>query len=242
MKTDTPRPIRLKDYRPSAYLIDTVDLDVALHATKTRVKARLKIRRNPKSTEAGGPLRLDGELLELESIKLDRAELDRKAFVLTDTHLEIKSPPAKPFTLDITTAVNPDTNKALQGIYRSRGVYCSQCEAEGFRRITYFLDRPDVLSIYTCRLEADIGEAPILLANGNPAERGTLANGKRHYAIWKDPHPKPCYLFALVGGDLSSIASTFKTMSGPRRRSRASTSSTAKRRAPSGPWTASSAP
>ncbi len=113
----------------------------------------------------------------------------------------------------MTTYVNPEANTALQGIYRSRGVYCSQCEAEGFRRITYFLDRPDVLSVYSVRLEGDAKECPILLANGNPTERGTLTGGVRHYAIWKDPHPKPCYLFAVVGGDLGSVASTFTTKS-----------------------------
>ena len=112
------------------------------------------------------------------------------------------------------TYVNPEANKALQGLYRSRGIYCTQCEAQGFRRITYFLDRPDVLSTYAVRIEADIEEAGVLLANGNPIERGTLDRGRRHYAVWKDPHPKPCYLFAMVGGNLASIASTFRTMSG----------------------------
>ncbi len=121
--------------------------------------------------------------------------------------------PDRPFTLETTVFINPEANTALQGIYRSRGVYCSQCEAEGFRRITYFLDRPDVLSVYSVRLESDAMECPVLLANGNPTERGTLADASRIYAVWKDPHPKPCYLFAVVGGDLSSIAATFTTRS-----------------------------
>src|SRR5690606_18210715 len=108
---------------------------------------------------------------------------------------------------------NPEANKALQGLYRSRGIYCTQCEAQGFRRITYFLDRPDVLAVYTTRIEANAEEAPVLLSNGNPVERGTLADGK-HYAVWKDPHPKPSYLFALVGGNLSAVTSTFRTRSG----------------------------
>ena len=151
---------------------------------------------------------------ELEEIKLDRKPLTKKDYKLTDTTLTLVKTPQAPFTLEIATSINPDANKALQGLYRSNGVYCTQCEAEGFRRITYFLDRPDVLATYTVRIEADLNEAPVLLSNGNLLERGTLDGGRRHYAVWHDPFPKPCYLFALVGGDLSSIASTFRTMSG----------------------------
>ncbi|MGQ0674163.1 MAG: aminopeptidase N [Hyphomicrobium sp.] len=231
MKTDTPRPIRLRDYRPPAYLIDHVDLDVSLHPREARVKARLAVRPNPNADGlAGGPskrkptgktaahkpppLRLDGENFKLDCLQLDGTPLDARAFIISDHHLEIKAPPQRPFRLDITTVLDPESNKALQGLYRSRGIYCTQCEAQGFRRITYFLDRPDVLATYTCRVEADIREAPVLLANGNRHERGTLDGGRRHYAVWKDPHPKPCYLFALVGGDLAAVTSTFKTASG----------------------------
>ena len=135
-------------------------------------------------------------------------------YKLTDTSLTLIKTPAKPFTLEIVTFVNPEANKALQGLYRTNGVYCTQCEAEGFRRITYFLDRPDVLATFTVRIEANPEEAPVLLANGNLLERGLIVGGKRHYAVWHDPFPKPCYLFALVGGDLSSIASSFRTISG----------------------------
>ena len=214
MKTDTPRPIRLKDYQPPEYFIDKVDLDFRLDPTRTRVKARLDVRPNP-AAKSHGALLLDGEHLELDQIRIDGNEIKLKAdYDLTNVGLTIKSPPQKPFRLEIVTYIDPDANKALQGLYRSRGIYCTQCEAHGFRRITYFLDRPDVLSKYTVRIEADAEATPILLSNGNPIERGTLQRGKRHYAIWRDPHPKPCYLFALVGGDLSSIASTFKTMSG----------------------------
>ena len=145
MKTDTPRPVRLEDYRPPAYLVDEVRLDVSLHPTRTRVKSRLKLRANSAATERGGPLRLDGESLELAALRLDRKPLDPRAYELTDTALTIPRPPAKPFTLEATTYINPDANKALQGLYRSRGVYCTQCEAEGFRRITYFPDRPDLV-------------------------------------------------------------------------------------------------
>ncbi|HMN37936.1 MAG TPA: aminopeptidase N [Hyphomicrobium sp.] len=213
MKTDTPRPIHLKDYRPPDFLIDNVDLTIALHPTRTRVDARLAIRRNPASKNCDAPLRLDGEHLELSRIALAGDELRAEGYLVDDKGLTLKATPQAPFTLETTTYINPDANTALQGIYRSRGVYCSQCEAEGFRRITYFLDRPDILSVYSVRLEADACECPVLLANGNPRERGTLAGSDRHYAVWKDPHPKPCYLFAVVGGDLSSIASTFTTKS-----------------------------
>ncbi len=214
MKPETPRPVLLADYRPPDFLIDHVDLDISLDPSRTRVAAKLRVRRNPKAANIASKLTLDGEYLELERIALNGIELKPKDYTTNDTSLTLHAVPNKPFTLDLTTVVSPDANTALQGIYLSRGVYCSQCEAQGFRRITYFLDRPDVLSIYSVRLEAGVDTAPILLANGNLAERGTLSNGKRHYAVWRDPHPKPCYLFAVVGGDLAPIASTFKTISG----------------------------
>jgi aminopeptidase N len=213
MKTDVPRAILLKDYRPPAYLIDTVNLDVALDPAATRVRSRLKLRRNP-AVQTGGALHLDGENLRLEQIKLDGHLLKPSDYTLTDSALILATVPEKPFTLDIVTVINPEANTALQGLYRSKGIYCTQCEAQGFRRITYFLDRPDILSRYTTRIEADIAESSVLLSNGNPIERGTLERGKRHYAVWKDPHPKPSYLFALVGGNLMSTASTFRTRSG----------------------------
>jgi aminopeptidase N len=213
MKTDTPRPILLKDYRPPSYLIASVNLDVTLHQTRTRVRSRLKLRPNPDIAKPG-PLRLDGELLELESIKLDGRPLTVRDYTVGEKELIVLAPPKGAFELETVTYCNPDANKALTGLYLSKGIYCTQCEAQGFRRITYFLDRPDVLATYTVRIEADREEAPVLLANGNPVERGTLAGGKRHYAVWRDPHPKPAYLFALVGGNLASIASDFKTASG----------------------------
>ncbi len=214
MKTDTPRPIHLKDYKPPAYLIDQVDLDVHLHPTATRVTSQLKIRRNPAVGETSVPLELDGETFELEDIRLNGKKLEKGAMTRSAKSLTIAKPPAAPFTLNITTILNPEANKALEGLYRSRGVFCTQCEAEGFRRITYFIDRPDVLSTYTCRIEADRTETPILLANGNLVKKGRCKDTKRHFAIWRDPHPKPCYLFALVGGDLGVESSTFTTMSG----------------------------
>jgi aminopeptidase N len=214
MKIETPRPIRLKDYRPPDHLIDTVHLDVALHPTQTTVRARLKLRPNPAAGRPVRALNLDGEQLALEHVRLDGAMLARNDYEVSDTALLLPKVPDRAFTLDIVTHVNPDGNKALQGLYRSRDIFCTQCEAQGFRRITYFLDRPDVLATYTTRIEADLESVPVLLANGNPVERGTLDRGRRHYAVWNDPHPKPCYLFALVGGNLVSTASTFRTTSG----------------------------
>jgi aminopeptidase N len=214
MKTDTPRPVLLKDYRPPNYLIYAVNLDVSLHPTRTRVCSRLKIKCNPAYPGNPGPLRLDGEMIELEAVELDGRQLGPREYTRTDAGLTIAGLPREPFTLKTTTYCNPEANKALTGLYLSRGVYCTQCEAQGFRRLTYFLDRPDILATYTVRIEADRSEAPVLLANGNPIERGTLDGGKRHYAVWRDPHPKPCYLFALVGGNLASYASDFTTASG----------------------------
>jgi len=214
MKTDTPRPILLKDYRPPNYLIYAVDLDVSLHPTRTRVRSKLKIKRNPAHAGSAGPLRLDGEMIELEALRLDGRQLGPREYALSDTGLTIAALPREPFTLEATTYCDPEANKALTGLYRSRGIYCTQCEAQGFRRITYFLDRPDILATYTVRIEADRSEAPVLLSNGDPIERGTLEGGKRHYAVWRDPHPKPCYLFALVGGNLAAYAAGFTTASG----------------------------
>jgi aminopeptidase N len=214
MKTDTPRPILLKDYRPPNFLVDTAALDVSLHPSHTRVHSRLKVKPNPAFADALGPLQLDGESLTLEHLRLNGRKLLRRDYVLSASQLTIADVPQQPFKLDITTTCNPEANKALQGLYLSRGIYCTQCEAQGFRRITFFPDRPDVLTKYTVRIEAARNEAPVLLANGNPLERGTLNGGSRHYAVWRDPYPKPCYLFALVGGNLTPFLSTFTTKSG----------------------------
>jgi aminopeptidase N len=214
MKTETPRPVLLKDYRPPSYLIDEVHLDIALHPTRTVVRSKLRVRPNPAYGGKPGPLKLDGEMLALDRVRLEGRTLSDDEFRRSDKDLVVVAVPQQPFTLEIETQCNPDANTALQGLYRSRGIYCTQCEAEGFRRITYFLDRPDVLSVYTVRIEADVAEAGVLLSNGNLQERGTLADGKRHYAVWRDPYPKPCYLFALVGGNLVSYASGFTTASG----------------------------
>jgi aminopeptidase N len=211
MRTDVAQLIRLKDYRPPDWLVETVSLDVALHPTKAKVRATLKLKPNPQAPAA--PLVLDGDALEFVAMKIDGAEPGPDSYVVTPEALTIPQPPNGPFTLEIETLVDPSANTQLSGLYRSSGTYCTQCEAEGFRRITYFPDRPDVMAVYTTRIEADKKEAPVLLANGNIAERGELPGG-RHFAVWHDPHPKPAYLFALVGGDLACVEDTFRTMSG----------------------------
>src|ERR1700686_3486704 len=209
MRTEEHRPIRLQDYRPPDWLIETVDLDVSLHPTATTVRAKLKFKPNNAGTPA--PLVLDGEELTLKSLALDGKPLPAENFVATTDKLPIAQPPNRPFELVIETVVDPTANTQLMGLYRAGTTYCTQCEAEGFRRITYFLDRPDVMAVYTTRIEADKTEAPVLLANGNLVERGDLAGG-RHFAVWHDPHPKPSYLFALVGGNLSAVEDHFVTL------------------------------
>ncbi|PLX39087.1 MAG: aminopeptidase N [Hyphomicrobiales bacterium] len=212
MRTDTAKPVRLSDYTPTPYAIATVDLDIDLDPAKTTVVAKLVFERRA-GIKAGTALVLDGDGLDLVSVLLDGAALGEDAYEATPDRLTIKAPPAGPFTLEIVTRIAPEANTALMGLYRSSGNYCTQCEAEGFRRITYFLDRPDVLSVYTVRISADKAEAPVLLANGNPIEAGDL-DGGRHFALWHDPFPKPSYLFAMVAGDLAMVRDSFTTMNG----------------------------
>jgi len=213
MRTDLPQPVRLADYRPSDYLIDRVELDIRLHATATRVQSKLSLRPNPNGVP-GAPLVLDGDDLKAKYVLMNGAQLDPSNLFLTPDQLRIDVVPNEPFHLEIETEVDPTANTRLMGLYRSGSAYCTQCEAEGFRRITYFLDRPDVLSVYTTRIEADFREAQVLLGNGNRIESGTIEGTGRHYAIWHDPFPKPSYLFALVGGILGSIHDRFITRSG----------------------------
>ncbi len=213
MRTDTASPILLKDYRPSAYAIDRVHLDVRLDEAETVVTASLSLRRR-EGTAAATPLVLDGDELALVSLAVDGMPADAAAFEATPQMLTLKAPPADPFTLTIVTRLDPAANTKLMGLYRSNGVWCTQCEAEGFRRITYFLDRPDVLSVYEVRIEAPKAAAPVLLANGNRVEAGDVPGTDRHYAVWQDPWPKPSYLFALVAGDLAVVTDDFTTASG----------------------------
>jgi aminopeptidase N len=212
MRTEELRPIRLTDYRPPDWLIESVDLDVSLDPTETRIHAKLKIK--PSSAGAPVPLVLDGDELKLVSLALDGEPLPAESFAATPDRLTIAQPPHRGFELEIETAVDPTANTRLMGLYRTGTTYCTQCEAEGFRRITYFLDRPDVMAVYTTRIEADKSEAPVLLANGNLIARGDVEGTTRHFVVWHDPFKKPSYLFALVGGKLARVTDTFTTMSG----------------------------
>ena len=213
MRTEQSLPVRLSDYRPPDWLIDTVALDVSLDRTATRVRATFAMKPNPKAA-APAPLVLDGDGISLTALKLDGAELAPEQYVAAPDRLTIAQPPLRPFLLEIETVIDPSANTQLMGLYRSGGTYCTQCEAEGFRHITYFADRPDVMAVYTTRIEADIAEAPVLLANGNLVAAGGVPGTNRHFAVWHDPFPKPSYLFALVGGTLACVEDTFRTASG----------------------------
>ncbi|MDZ7629743.1 MAG: aminopeptidase N [Parvularculaceae bacterium] len=213
MNSDAPQPTRLADYRPPDYRIAHVDLTFALDPMRTIVKARLSIQRLAHAAP-DAPLVLNGEALELLRIAIDERALEPGAYQRTDETLTILHPP-QAFMLDIETAISPEKNTALSGLYLSNGMFCTQCEAEGFRRITFFPDRPDVLATYSVRVEAEKARYPVLLSNGNLLAQGDLPDG-RHFAQWADPHPKPSYLFALVGGDLAAAEDAFVTRSGRR--------------------------
>lgn len=212
MSTHNNPVFRLEDYRPTDYAILHTELNFSLYPTKTIVTSRLSMKSREK-TAKGCPMVLVGDELKLLSVSINDKKLDEKEFSASPEKLEIHNPPTGTFTIEIQTEINPQKNRQLMGLYLSNGVYCTQNEAEGFRRITYYYDRPDVLSIFKTRIEADKETAPVLLSNGNLIESGKLDNG-RHYAVWEDPHPKPCYLFALVGGALDHLEDSFTTMSG----------------------------
>ena len=209
MRKDTPQPTRLAEYRPPAFLIDEVSLDFNLEPSSTRVKARLTVRRDGDHTEA---LRLDGVRLKPISVAIDGRVLAASEYQITDEDLTIAGVP-EAFVLETEVEIDPAANTYLEGLYLSAGRFCTQCESEGFRKITWFPDRPDVLARYTVRIEADEAAYPRLLSNGNLVEAGALAGG-RHYALWNDPFPKPCYLFALVAGELDELADSLVTMNG----------------------------
>ena len=208
MRTDTPQAVRLADYRPFPFSIETTRLIFDLHPTQTRVRAELSVRRTSAQRE---PLVLNGERLKLVSIAIDGEPLDADRYDVDAEALTVAETPDA-FVLTTEVEIDPSENKALMGLYMSGGRFCTQCEAEGFRTITYFPDRPDVLSRYSVRIEAD-SKFPHLLSNGNPVASGSLDNG-RHFAEWSDTFPKPSYLFALVAGDLDVLADKFITMSG----------------------------
>ncbi|GFO62604.1 aminopeptidase N [Geomonas paludis] len=204
--------IHQKDYKVPDYLVDTVELTFDLSPEDTRVLSRLAIRSNHDRSNGASPLVLDGEELTLVSLKLDGVEVKRDAYRVDDASLTLLAPPES-FVLEVETRIKPKENSALSGLYASGPMLCTQCEAEGFRRITYFTDRPDVMAVYTVTLRADKASCPVLLANGNLVDRGDLPDG-RHFAVWHDPFKKPSYLFAVVAGDLVHIADRFTTMSG----------------------------
>ena len=212
MRTEQPKMIYLKDYQAPDYLIDETHLTFELFDDHSLVHAQLVMRRNPARGAGLPPLVLDGEQMQLLSVKLDDSDLSGDDYQLAADSLTLQ-PRSETFTVDTSVRIHPETNTALEGLYKSSGMFCTQCEAEGFRKITYYLDRPDVMSRFTTTLIADQQQYPILLSNGNPVGNGPQEDG-RHWATWEDPFMKPAYLFALVAGDLWCVEDSFTTVSG----------------------------
>lgn len=212
MPTCAPQPVYLRDYKIPEFLIDTVDLTFKLKEEKTQVKSILTIKKNPDSASTTKNLILNGEELKLTNIKLDGQVLDKKQYQVTSETLTLLNMPEQ-FELEIENEISPINNTALSGLYVSRHNFCTQCESQGFRRITYFLDRPDVMAKYTTTIIADEKQYPVLLSNGNPIATGKLANGQ-HWVKWEDPFKKPSYLFALVAGNFEWLEDEFITLSG----------------------------
>ncbi|KAL0920521.1 hypothetical protein M5K25_009661 [Dendrobium thyrsiflorum] len=219
LKMDAPKEIFLKDYKMPDYYFDTVDLKFLLGEDKTFVYSKISVYPRTEGkfdlmvSGASVPLVLDGVDLKLLSIKVDGKELKKEDYHLDTRHLTLLSPPTSTFVLEIDTEIYPQNNTSLEGLYKTSANFCTQCEAEGFRKITFYQDRPDIMARYTCRVEADKSLYPVLLSNGNLIEQGALEGG-RHYVVWEDPFKKPCYLFALVAGQLESRDDTFVTKSG----------------------------
>ncbi|MGO2711776.1 aminopeptidase N [Pseudomonas helleri] len=210
MRTEQPQMIYLKDYQAPEYLIDETHLTFELFEDHTLVHAQLVMRRNPARGEGFPALALDGQQLELLSVALNDVELSKANYELTDSHLTLY-PTTEQFVVDTSVKIHPESNTALEGLYKSGTMFCTQCEAEGFRKITYYLDRPDVMSTFTTTVVAEQHRYPILLSNGNPLASSPDEDG-RHWATWEDPFKKPAYLFALVAGDLWCVEDTFTTM------------------------------
>ena len=204
--------IYLKDYRPPSYLVETVDLHIELSPAQTKVCTTIQIKANPDCSEKRAGLHLYGRQLELLSIKLDGRELTAGEYQVDSEGLTIPVVPER-FVLETLVEINPDGNTALEGLYRASEIFCTQCEAQGFRKITFYPDRPDVMARFTTTLVGELETTPVLLANGNLIESGHLDDG-RHYARFEDPFPKPSYLFAMVAGKLTAIDDSFVTMSG----------------------------
>ncbi|QZI68059.1 aminopeptidase N [Pseudomonas protegens] len=212
MRTDQPKMIYLKDYQAPEYLIDETHLTFELFEDHSLVHAQLVMRRNPARGAGLPPLVLDGQQLELLSVSLADQPLRADDYQLDDSHLTLH-PTSASFILDTSVKIHPESNTALEGLYKSGGMFCTQCEAEGFRKITYYLDRPDVMSKFTTTVVAEQHSYPVLLSNGNPIASGPGEEG-RHWATWEDPFMKPAYLFALVAGDLWCVEDSFRTQSG----------------------------
>jgi aminopeptidase N len=206
------QPVYLADYKPPAYVVKDIHLCFDLDDERTIVDARMHICRNAQSYELKSPLKLNGCHLKLLHIAIDGNALSPEAYRVDEEFLIIHEPP-EAFVLEIKNEINPKANKALEGLYKSGDIFCTQNEPEGFRKITYFPDRSDVMAKYTTKIIADQQLYPILLSNGNEIGRGLLPHGK-HWVQWEDPFAKPSYLFALVAGDLGCISDTFTTMSG----------------------------
>jgi len=207
----TPVAIHRSQYVPPAWRIDQVDLDVSI-AALTSVSSRLSVRRSADGRELA-PLVLDGREMTLQSIAVDGRPLEASEYRLEPERLTLTLALPDQCVIEIVTHIDPETNGSMEGFYRSGAMLCTQCEAEGFSRITYFPDRPDVLARYRVRLEADAQRYPVLLCNGEPVEEGAC-DGGRHYVVWNDPFPKPCYLFAMVAGDLACVRDRYRTVSG----------------------------
>ncbi|WP_290522484.1 aminopeptidase N [Alcanivorax sp.] len=201
---------RLADYQPPAYLVDSVTLDVDIRQGVTTVTSELALRRNPEAGETDSMV-FNGEGLTLVSLSLDGQPLEQGSYRYENGELTLAGLPPQA-VLKTVVEIDPENNTALEGLYMSNGMYCTQCEAQGFRHITFFPDRPDVLSRFRTTVRADKQRYPLLLSNGNPVDQGE--EGDRHWVTWEDPFPKPCYLFALVAGDLACLEDSFTTVSG----------------------------
>ena len=207
-----PETKYLKEYKTPSYFVDTIDLTVELFDDHARVKSVMKVNRNTAVSGSSVPFEMDGKKLELLSLHCDETPVPRESYQVNETGLVLKNPPAQ-FTLTLETRIVPHENTSLEGFYKAGKSFLTQCEAEGFRRITYFPDRPDVMAVFTCTLIADKERFPVLLANGNLVKEGMLENN-RHFATWHDPYRKPSYLFAMVMGDFVCIEDTYTTGSG----------------------------
>jgi len=238
MNVERASTIRRQDYTPPPYLVDHVDLDVEFLSGEVQIQSTLTVRRAP-AAAPGTPFRLDGQQLETLMLAIDGQPLAAEAHCLDAQSLTLFDPPAD-FVLSTRVRIRPDENTSLSGLYASQDGYCTQCEAQGFRRITWFPDRPDIMARYTVTLHADRERLPVLLANGNPAGHGDEASG-RHWARWQDPFAKPCYLFAMVAAAWTCCASAHAPATGVRSSwrclSRPACSISARRR-----WTRSNAP